>query len=102
MKSVKKRFKKHKTYSTLETRESDSNLISEEMKKAHFIKQPYYNFIYAEEELGLNFLDLSFDGFREFLETIYLKDLIELRKAYIKRDYITIRFLSHKFKSPFT
>ncbi len=101
MKTVKKKSKNHKTLSTLETRESESNRISEEMKKAHFIKQPYYNFIYAEEELGLNFLDLSKNGFREFLETIYLNDLIQLRKAYIKRDYGTIRFLSHKLISPF-
>lgn len=102
MKTVHNRFIIQNDFHALETRESESDSISDGLKIRYFIKEPFYNFIYAEEELGLNFSDLSKNGFQEFLQSIYLNDLIQLRKAYIKRNYGSIRFLSHKFKSPFT
>lgn len=99
------RSKKRKTLNKLKTAETapeQSCKFSDELRQRFFVNPPFFNFLYAEDELGLNFNELCEEGFANFLENIYHHDLIELRKSYIKRDYAVIRFISHKFKSPFT
>ena len=76
-------------------------VISDELKQKYFVNPPFYNFIYAEEELGFSFSDFAKNNFSDFLNTCYLTDLISLRKAYIIRNLSQVRFLAHKFKSPF-
>ncbi len=75
--------------------------IPDELKQKYFINLPYFNFIYAEEELGFSFTDFAKNNFNDFLTTCYLHDLISLRKNYILRNMSQVRFLAHKFKSPF-
>ena len=75
--------------------------IPDDIKQKYFYKPPFYNFIYAEEELGFNFSEFSKNQFHDFLKSIFVVDLINLRKNYIQRNYIQVRFLAHKFKSPF-
>ena len=75
--------------------------IPDEIKQKYFNKPPYYNFLYAEDELGFNFSEFAKNQFHDFLKSIYVVDLINFRKYYIQRNYIQVRFLAHKFKSPF-
>ena len=96
----KKRNKRVET-KVSENDNQDEIVISDELKQKYFVYQPYFNFKYAEEELGFNFSDFAQEGFGDFLHTVYVCDLIQLRKAYIMRDYNSVRFLAHKFKSPF-
>jgi hypothetical protein len=102
---ISKRSKKQRTAARMETEDSvrlSPAKLTDELRQNYFIHPPFFNFIYAEDELGLNFLELSEDGFSEFLYTIFTTNLIDMRKAYIRREYSIIRFISHKFKSPFT
>ena len=76
-------------------------IIPDEVKQKYFINVPYYNFIYAEDELGFCFSEFAKNNFGEFLQTCYVLDLIKLRKSYILRNFSEVRFIAHKFKSPF-
>ena len=89
------------TQKTAPTPQVENEDIPDEIKQKYFINQPYFDFIFAEEELGFNFADFAKNHFYEFLRSIYLVDLIAMRKAYIMRNYVQVRFLAHKFKSPF-
>ena len=94
---------KEKLYKKIDY-ENDTNkelIIPFEIKEKYFINRPYFNFIYAEEELGFNFSNFAKNDFAEFLNTSYAIDLINLRKYYLIRNFSEVRFLSHKFKSPF-
>ena len=75
--------------------------ITDEQKQKYFKKMPFYNFAYAEEELGFTFCDFAKNNFGEFLSTCYVTDLINLRKNYIMRNLVQVRFIAHKLKSPF-
>ena len=81
--------------------EKENQEIPDEIKQKYFVNPPYFDFLYAEEELGFNFADFSKNQFSDFLQSIYVTELISLRKAYISRNIVQVRFLSHKFKSPF-
>ena len=75
--------------------------ISDDKKQKYFKNIPFYNFMHAEEELGFSFSDFAKNNFAEFLNTCYVEDFINLRKNFIMRNYVAVRFLAHKFKSPF-
>lgn len=81
--------------------QEDKNEIPDDVKQRFFVNVPFFDFIYAEEELGFNFNEFAKNSFGDFIEMVYVQDLIGLRKAYIQRDMIRVRFLAHKFKSPF-
>ncbi len=61
----------------------------------------YYNFFLAQEEYGFDYESFIKDGFKNFLEDTFIKDLIDLRKSYISRNYMQVRFIAHKFKGSF-
>ncbi len=75
--------------------------ISDQKKQKYFKNVPFFDFLHAEEELGFSFSEFAKNGFGEFINSIYAEDFINLRKCYITRNYIQVRFLTHKFKSPF-
>lgn len=90
------------SFGNKEKRESNKELVfSDEFKQKNFVNLPYYNFIYAEEELGFSFSDFAKNNFSDFLTNCYINDLINLRKHYIMRNMSQVRFIAHKFKSPF-
>jgi hypothetical protein len=62
---------------------------------------PYFDFIEAIENYGFDFELFSADGFSKFLRETYLNNFIELRKAFILKDFLKIRFFAHKFKGSF-
>ena len=74
--------------------------ISTEIKQKYFTNPPYFNFLYAEEELGINFLEFSKNQFHDFLKCVFVEDFINIRKCYIQRNLIKLRFHAHKLKSP--
>jgi hypothetical protein len=75
--------------------------IPDDVKQNYFVRLPFFNFLYAEDELGFNFKEFSRNNFYEFLKGTYLNDLIALRRNYIQRNLIQVRYFAHKFKSPF-
>ena len=80
---------------------SKQSILSDEQKKKYLVNLPFYNFIYAEEELGFSFTDFSKNNFSEFLQSCFINDLIRLRKFYILRNMTEVRFIAHKLKSLF-
>jgi hypothetical protein len=68
----------------------------EELKDGDF-----YNFSLAQEEFGFDYESFIQFGFKTFLEETFIKDLIDFRKSYISRNYISVRFIAHKFKGSF-
>ena len=89
----------YKNYQSI--KEYPSVEISDYKKQKYFKNLPYYNFLQAEEELGFSFADFSKNDFADFLNTCYVNDFIILRRNFIMRNFTTVRFLLHKFKSPF-
>lgn len=72
------------------------------MDKAElYTNLPHYNFAVAIEEFGLDFDDLKKEGFEQFIRDIVIKDLTDLRRHYILRDFPKIRLIVHKFKGCF-
>jgi len=67
-----------------------------ELKDADF-----YNFTIAAEDFGFDYDNFIKDGFVKFLEETFIRDFIEFRKNYLKRNYSQVRFLAHKFKGGF-
>lgn len=61
----------------------------------------YFNFTYANEELGFDFDTFSINGFSDFLQTVFIVDFINYRKNFILRNYIPFREAAHKFKGSF-
>jgi hypothetical protein len=62
---------------------------------------PYFDFLEAIENYGFDFAIFSADGFSKFIKETYMNNFIELRKAFILRDFLKIRFYAHKFKGSF-
>lgn len=69
-------------------------------KEIHEYK-PYWDFIYALDELGLDYSDVSRDGFDKVIKEKYLNEYFLLRIAYLKRNMFDTRFWIHKFKGFF-
>lgn len=65
-----------------------------------FINLPYFDFIEAEN-FGFDIESFQLDGFQLFVTTTILKDFKRMRKNYISRDIIEVRFIAHKFKGCF-
>ena len=95
------RFSKSLLEKKEDKKEFPSVEISDDKKQKYFVNTPYFNFLHAEEELGFLFSDFAKNNFGEFIQTCYVVDLINLRKSYIMRNFVQVRFLAHKFKSPF-
>jgi hypothetical protein len=66
-----------------------------------YINKPFYDWKLAQREYGLVFSIISEDGFDAFVQEKFLVDFITLRKCYIQRDYVGVRFWVHKFKGSF-
>lgn len=74
------------------------NQENEETK--FYINQPFYDFIEAEN-FGFDIDSFKSDGFKLFVTTTILRDFIRMRKNFISRDIIDVRFIAHKFKGCF-
>ena len=66
-----------------------------------YINKPFYDWKQAQREYGLVFSIISENGFDAFVQEKFITDFITLRKCYILRDYVGIRFWVHKFKGSF-
>ncbi len=62
---------------------------------------PYFDFEEAVENYGFDFTIFESEGFAKFLCETYINNFIELRKAFIMKDLIKLRFYAHKFKGSF-
>lgn len=63
---------------------------------------PFFDFKKAELSLGVDFELISADGFKGFLEDKYLKTLVDLRKAYFKKDMKSLKETAHTIKGAFS
>jgi len=61
---------------------------------------PYFDFIEAED-FGFDIDSFQSDGFKVFVTSSVIRDFIKMRKNYIIRDLISVRFIAHKFKGCF-
>lgn len=61
---------------------------------------PYFDFIEAED-FGFDLDSFQNDGFKVFVNSSIIRDFIKMRKNYILRDLISVRFIAHKFKGCF-
>jgi hypothetical protein len=66
-----------------------------------YVNKPFFDWKTAEEEFGLVFNIFSENGFENFIQEKFLGDLFYLRKCFILRDYMGIRFVLHKFRGSF-
>jgi hypothetical protein len=67
-----------------------------------FRQSPHFDFFDASENLGFDWASFKENNFKKFIEKTFITDFIELRKAYIKREYHEkVRKLSHLFKGSF-
>jgi len=66
-----------------------------------YINKPFYDWKQAQREYGLVFTIISENGFDSFVQEKFIADFTTLRKCYIMRDYVGIRFWVHKFKGSF-
>jgi hypothetical protein len=62
---------------------------------------PYYDFHEAIEECGFDFDQFVENGFKEFLNYVYLGDFLKLRESFLDQDLNNFYFIAHKFKSSF-
>jgi hypothetical protein len=83
-----------------ENKESDCDDDEMEFTEV-YINKPFYDWKQAQREYGLVFSIISEDGFDSFVQEKFISDFITLRKCYILRDYVGIRFWVHKFKGSF-
>ena len=65
-----------------------------------YINAPYFDFIEAEN-FGFDIETFQLEGFKLFVTGTILSDFIRMRKSYIARDIIDVRFIAHKFKGCF-
>jgi hypothetical protein len=65
-----------------------------------YTSPPFFDWKVAEEEYGA-FGAILKDGFESFIHEKFNLELIALRKCYITRDYLGIRFWIHKYKGSF-
>ncbi len=83
-----------------ESKDNDSD--DDEFKFTEiYINKPFYDWKQAQREYGLVFTIISEDGFDAFVQEKFLTDFITLRRCYILRDYVGVRFWVHKFKGSF-
>jgi hypothetical protein len=68
--------------------------------QALMTNNPYYDFLEAEE-FGFDIDSFQCDGFKVFVTSSLLQDFIKIRKNYIIRDLISVRFIAHKLKGCF-
>ena len=61
---------------------------------------PYYDFIEAED-FGFDLESFQNDGFKVFVNSSVIRDFIKMRKNFVERDMISLRFIAHKFKGCF-
>ena len=66
----------------------------------YYINAPYFDFIEAEN-YGFDIDSFKAEGFKLFVTTTILRDFIRMRKNFISRDIIDVRFMAHKFKGCF-
>ena len=59
---------------------------------------PYWDFPYAEENYGLDYQEISQKGFDFFFTTKFLKELSDLRNAFIAKEITKLRFAAHTYK----
>lgn len=74
--------------------------MDENQENPHLINLPYYDFVEAEN-YGFDIDSFKADGFKLFVTTTILRDFIRMRKNFIARDIIDVRFMAHKFKGCF-
>lgn len=68
-----------------------------------YIQPPIFDFYDACESLGFDWKSFKENNFTKFIEKTFIIDFIEMRKAYIKRDYYEkVRKLAHLFKGSFS
>ena len=68
-----------------------------------FKQLPYFDFYEAVNNYGFDFDSFKKENFTSFLNSTFVNDFIEFRRAYIKRDYHEkVRKLAHKFKGSFS
>lgn len=65
-----------------------------------YINSPFFDFVEAEN-FGFDIETFQQDGFDLFITTTILSDFIRMRKCFISRDIIDVRFIAHKFKGCF-
>ncbi len=75
----------------------------EEVPNEEIYKQlPHFDFYDASENLGFDWVSFKENNFKNFIEKMIITNFIEIRKAYIKRDYHEkVRKLAHLFKGSF-
>lgn len=62
---------------------------------------PYFDFIEAED-FGFDIQSFQSDGFKVFVKCSLISDFIKMRKNFITRDLLSVRFFAHKFKGCFS
>ena len=64
-------------------------------------KEPYFDFFEAVENYGFDFEEFSLNGFQKLIKEVLLESFIQLRKAFITRDFEKVRFYAHRLKGSF-
>ena len=72
----------------------------EGIDQAKMKNNPYFDFIEAED-FGFDIDSFQIEGFKVFVTSSLIRDFIKIRKNYIIRDLICVRFIAHKFKGCF-
>lgn len=65
-----------------------------------YINAPYFDLVQAEN-FGFDIETFQLEGFGIFITKTILCDFIRMRKSFIARDIIDVRFIAHKFKGCF-
>ena len=87
----------------VEEKESNNDSESEEefVYTSIYTNKPFFDWKLAKVDFGLDFEIIGDNGFETFFQEKFIEDYIELRKSYIKRDFLGFRFIAHKFKGSF-
>ncbi len=65
-----------------------------------YINPPYFDFVEADN-FGFDIETFQYEGFKLFITTTILTDFIRMRKSFIARDIMDVRFIAHKLKGCF-
>ena len=63
--------------------------------------KPFWDFKYAVEEYGFDFLYFSNNNFEDFIKTKFLNELVLLRTSFQQKDLRKIEIFSHNLKGSF-
>jgi hypothetical protein len=72
----------------------------EGINQAFMINKPFFDFVEAEES-GFDFNSFKNEGFKVFVKSSLLRDFIKIRRNYIIRDFISVRYIANKLKGCF-